>query len=483
MPQLEHSIIRTLIEATIELDPLEIRDVESGDTPGIYERGEKISKSLGHHYPMIQINKNIFNVDDILSMKIDNTGFIPTISLRVQMTTSSNFITESIPKDGDRMNVFVRARDDAYKPIRNDYLITSVSSTGGDAEGNNMILSLQGELFIPGIYDDMIKSYEGTSYEVIQEIAKSLNLGFASNDTSTDDSQIWINPNDTPFNFLHKITSAAWKDENSFFTIFIDIYYNINFINVNNQFSDDDSIDDGYMDLLISDDSLKGEDLSSDHMAQKIFTNSQEYLGSNMFIKNFKIINNSSQISNSYGYKIHSIFFDDKTGESYDIFVDPLQYDGAANNNILLKGKANEDVYKTQVKKKWMGIQYSDEDNGNVHDKYIFAQTHNLLNLKEIDKLNLSITVPRANFNIFRGERIPCAFFITSDPVRAFNSASSGSENLSVQETGILAIDSFYSGFYMIKGMVFEYKAFDIGGNPAVFEEKVILTRRAWPTP
>lgn len=483
MSQREQSIIRTLIEATIELDALEILDIDDGTQPGIRDKGHKISKTLGHHYPMVQINKNIFNVDDILQLKLDTTQFLPTITLKVQMYNSATFITQSIPKDGDRLNLFIRARNDAFKPIRNDYLITSVSSTGGTNEGEAMILTMHGELYVPGLYDDMIKAYEGSSYEVIQEIAKELNLGFASNDTSTADSQTWLNPNDTLYNLLHKITAASWKDENSFFTMFIDIYYNINFINVNNQFSDDDAIDEGYMDVLLSDDSLEGEEISNDNVHQKLFTNNDQYQGTNMYISNFKVINSSSGISNSYGYKIYSIFFDDKTKEKYDIFVDPLQYPGAANDKILLKGKAGEDGYKTQVKKKWMGVQYSDEENGNTHDNYIFAQSHNLLNLKEIDKMNLLISVPRANFNVIRGERIPLTFFITSDPVRAYNSAEAGEEDLSFQDGGVMSYDNFYSGYYMIKGMTFEYKQFDADNNPSVFEEKILLTRRAWPIP
>lgn len=482
MAQREESIIRTLIQPTIELDALEIVDLDEGTQPGITKKGVKQSKILGHHYPLISINKNVFNVRDIVSLKIDTTNFLPTITVKVTFTSSSHFLTDSVPKDGDRMNVFIRSRNDAFKPIRNDYLITSVSSTGGNEEGQGMSLTLQGELYVPGIYDDLITAYDGTSYEVLQTIAKTLKLGFASNDTSTDDAQIWINPNDTLYNLIHKITAAAWKDENSFFTSFIDIYYNINFINVNNQFSDDDSMDDGIVDVLMSDDGLEGTELSqSNH--KKMFTNIDDYKGTNMWIANYKIINGSSQISNTFGYKIHSIFYDETTQEKYDIFVDPLQHAGAANDNILLKGKAGEDGYKTQVKRQWMGTQYSDPDNGNVHDKYIFAQSHNLLNLKEIDKLNLSITVPRANFNVVRGERVPVSFFNKSDPIKAWNSAKGGEERDSFSNTGLLSFDKFYSGYYMIKGMTFEYKQVHANGDVQVFEEKILLTRRAWPVP
>ena len=112
------------------------------------------------------------------------------------------------------------------------------------------------------------------------------------------------------------------------------------------------------------------------------------------------------------------------------------------------------------------------------------------MNLQELKKMQVHIEVPRANFNIYRGERIPCVFISTGDPQKsnfikqeAEIEAAGDDEYFDV--AGGPVLDKFYSGFYMILGMVYTYNT----KNPqdsedrGYFAEDVVLTRRTWPTP
>lgn len=489
MPQEEKSIIRSLIDPTIPLDEISFNDTEEGtdDVNGGAARGKKIQKEVGNVFPLIQINDYVLQQDEVEKLTIDNTGFLPTIDIRFTLGSSpSTFLTTSMPKDGDRVNVFIRARDDAFKPIRNDYLVTDVStSKGANNQGDGMTIRISGELFVPGINDERIVAVKGSSVDALEEIAESLGLGFATNETSTADEQTWICGNDTYVNFIQHIVSSAWKDEKSYYSAFIDVYYHLNFVNVGNQFSDSTEIDDALVDTLFTQDTLEGEEISMSK-EKKVFTNIEERQGTNMYISNYRIINNSSDISKRYGYKMHCEFFEQNSLEKWDIYAEPIITPGTENEKILLKGKAGEDFYKTQIKKRWAGIQYSSPEH-NVHENYLYSQVHNLINTAELEKLKLEIEVPRANFNIYRGERIPCVLLSSGNPMKTafMEQEEEIKEGGEFAKPGRPVLDKIYSGFYMIQGMIFKYEARNPNKTDEFghFTEEVIMTRREWPTP
>jgi hypothetical protein len=81
--------------------------------------------------------------------------------------------------------------------------------------------------------------------------------------------------------------------------------------------------------------------------------------------------------------------------------------------------------------------------NGNQHPNYMRAQVHNLINLIELDKINLDITVKGVNNNIIKGDKIPL-ILMKADP---FESAL-GEKGKTPSQTP----DYFYSGWFYVKG-------------------------------
>lgn len=507
--QKEISIIRSLLDPTITIDELALFDLDTGTSTASEStktvgqvKDTQVSKDLGTNYPFIQINNYIFNINEIESFEINYSGFIPTARL-VAGVIGKVFPSEAIPKDGDLMAVFIRSKDDAFKPIRNDYRITSVRSTGANNEGMNAVYHISGELFVPHLYDEVNNSYKGSSYEVLKQIAKDLGLGFSSNETETQDSQTWINPRGDYYNFIHDVAEHSWKDESSFFDVFIDAYYHLNFVNVNNQFSEDVEMD---LQLLINlkmTDSAGGQtnaDRLKDGRATvpKVLTNYQDLKGSPAYVHHYNVENSSNTISEQYGYKTFSQFFEQNSEQYWSIYVDPLNTQGAAGNKIILKGRTTkpgstkETYWKTQIRHRWEGILYSAPE-GNAHSKYNYAKIWNERNLAELNKMTLKIELERGNFNLYRGERIPIILISTKDnQYQNIAAPPEQKQNLSAFPQPIL--DKFYSGYYMISGMMFTYSPqgkTNTGETPDPetgllspgFTHTVILTRREWPTP
>lgn len=495
----EKTIIRSEQSPTIVLDDIIIDDVFEGTNEQLENQkdsktGRQIQKEVGTDYPFITINGYPFAVHEIINFKITSTKFVPTLKLEAVLSNTSVFKSVGMPKDGDLVSIFIRAKNDAFKPIRNDYLITYVDVGPGFAEGRGSSITIEGELFIPNFYDERIVSFEGTTLKVLKDIAKNLGLGFATNENETKDKQKWLCAGSNFKDFINDIAERAWKDEKSFYRVYIDFYYHLNFINVNNQIDSDDKMTAALLDttLLVerynNDDQVEKKQIE----AKKLLSDAEIFNETNMFIQQYGVKNNSSDISKKWGYKSHAQFYDQKSQKTWDIFVDPLVSTGAADKKILLKGratpksadgKAQEKYWETQIKKYWLGIQYKD-----VHDKYLYSKLWNERNNVELDKMYLEAFTQRWNPNMYRGEKIPLLLIASSDLLdKSVNAAPEESED----NSGTTVALQLYSGFYMISGIEILYgltsssEVGEEGAKPPApgITSKFLLSRREWPVP
>ena len=478
--------ISSLFEPSVDLIELKVADYSyRKDAPDASETSPKDIEFRGVEYPHIQTEEYIFGAEEILNMTIDSTGILPKISLKVKLETSGIFFTTNFPKDGDLLSVYIRGRDDLFKPIRNDYLITNIDTVAGSQaspEGKGAILFFEGELYIPHLYDNINQAYKGTSFSVMEELAKELHLGFATNEDSTNDEMTWITFNNR-YELMKHISGAAWKDESSFFTFFIDVYYHLNFINVNTLIDYNADV----LEALTEDPFTNagiGDDTVSKGMTEKCINNHPERNNDNFYIKRFKPINRSSEISKKYGYALNIKFFDHESLELWELQAKSLITEGAENDKILLRGRPGDDSYNDQQIDKYIGIQHNKPDH-NVHENFYFARAHNLMNNKELEKLNIEAVLNKFNFNLYRYENIPAVFFVTGD-IRRIKELNVRMDDEGKNEDGLsIAIDNFYTGFYLIKGLKIQFKPSIAGQAPreSSFTESLILTRREWPEP
>jgi hypothetical protein len=513
MAQDEKTIIRSLLEPKIKIDLLELEDLYTGtsDKLGASQKGvvggRQYQNQLGVDYPFITINNYVFSTDEILQLTVNSTGFIPTIFFAFKLTKTDAFRSQAYPKDGDVLSIFIRAKNNAFKPIRNDFIITGVSSGAGGVENSGGVTTITGELFIPRIKEQVIKSYKGNSLEVLQNVCKELGLGFATNETSTNDSMSWLCAGSTWEEYIKEIASAAWKDTNSFYKVFIDVYYHLNFVNMNSQLEGDGQLAAGILDSAIMKDFYENDKNtveSSQTTTGKFLSTIDSLKGTNMYIQGYKTKNNSSAIHEQYGYKYNVQFFDMKSLKYWNLFVDPKTSDGAERKKIILKGRtfpkkedekkegkspSEQQYWKTQNQYVWKGIQ-----SRNVHDKYTFAIAHNERNLLELQKLFLEVRVTRWNPNIYLGEKVPLVLITQADVTKATLDAQGEDAKISDKSPGEPAVlDQFYSGYYVVNGMSIMYSQdnspFERGTGvepqdfaPAFFQT-FTMTRREWPTP
>jgi len=488
----EKQIIRTLTEPTIILDDLQFLDTETGTGKvlGKPETAYKPSKQYGGAFPLIKLNNYIFPSDTVKELRISSADIRPYVSIVAELRDKS-FYSTAFPKDGDVVSIFIRGKVDPFKPIRNDYEITSVyvDNVPGGGETTPDTLHISGVLKIPDF--DAVKcfSVKGTSFKTMMKVATDLKLGFASNEVDTSDSQTWLCPNEKVKNFLDETVLASWKDENSFFSYFIDHYYIMNFVNVEYMYSEQPDFEQAISLLRMSSDYLKDSEISGS-LGKLVLSNWEEISQSQLFITQHSLINNSASINLSHGYKRYSQFYDGLLKENQSFFVDPKTTPGKENDHQLLKGRPNENQYLKQINTKWMGVQYG-KDGENCHPKYNYAKVTNYQNNTHLEKMGLKIKLANPNFNLRRMQTVPVVIVIGSDygrkkinePIDESNKSSSGNSNepnktqpaVDVEKLPF-TVDKTMSGFYVLHTIDYIFE----NGN---FYQECTLFRREWPTP
>ena len=88
---------------------------------------------------------------------------------------------------------------------------------------------------------------------------------------------------------------------------------------------------------------------------------------------------------------------------------------------------------------------------GNVHKNYSRAVYHNSQNFAELNKTYLRVECEGLNLQIMRGERVPVVITFTNEMQKEFyNNAT----NDPVQRDS----DRYYSGYYIVDSIEYEYK-------------------------
>lgn len=511
MPKETKNRIYSVFEPNIELDELSTPSPTSGENG---RKTQKFEDAASMQYPLVKINDHIFYKYEIKYVKIDVNDFLPTISVSLAVTNKA-FLTKDFPKDGDIMSIMIRHKTDLLKPVRNDYIITGASTPKYPIEVQGAIINISGELFVPGLksYFPDSMSWKGTSMEVMKNIAKTLELGFSTNEKETNDEQVWYVVNDME-DLIKDTTNKAWKDEDSFFDCWIDIYYNLNFVNINKQLlSGEDEVEIAALMGNIEKGWEWGENTSEESTPEtaKVFSDFPNFRTSSFYIKSWKPVNRSTNITFRYGSTIipgivehlRDLYEDTQSKKYWTPEITPFYDKDKTDNHIILRGRptydpdtdqnsqarANysiSDIYKHAP---WMGVQYTINNvnenhsqwSGNHHPNYKKAQVHNIINLVELDKLNVHISVKGKNMNIIKGDKMPILLRKKSPEEVKSTDQDTKEDTKKNFET-----DFFYSGWYLIKGfnIIYNNPTSENDGNlESKFSQTFIMTRREWPPP
>ena len=498
------------IKKKIRFDELSFDDYSSViDVQG----GNSVVNEFGITFPVIRINDVILSRFHIKSMTIDSSDILPTIHLFLHFESTA-FIGKNMPKDGDMISLYLRTSTNALMYLRNDFIIDSCIAHTKSYNKSSTNVEIIGTMFIPGFNSHQYsKSYIGTTKDVIKDLAKEYKMGFVFNDfDDTNDFQNWLSIGLSVSEFLTHLAEHAWKDETSFFDVWVDLYYNICFDNVNLFLltaNNKEEVDVTFATDIKAIENLvdMNTDVSNAKSIVKILTNSTDYRGTPFYIKKWTPINSSTATSFDTGYStvtysfVHNQYhLNDNQSQCFQTLRNIPAYDpNKTDTHILLRGRAtydknknpenekarvNHDFVNTYNTHEWVGVEYTlhDDDqkkkpndwSGNVHKNYIRAPYHNKQNLDELDKIYLMVECEGLNLQIMRGERVPVYIVLNGTyDESSYNNASENDLNRNV--------DKFYTGYYIVDSVEISYRPGS--GNITPYTTSYILKRREWSTP
>ena len=506
------------IEKHLEFDEISIAvgDDQSND-PTI--KSVKVDIG-GVSFPVIRVNDYVFQAQSVRYMRLSCDSFLPTITVKIK-TIESNVLNKNMPKDGDMLSLYMRTPTSALEYVRCDFIITSVNS-GAVSSLPNVIgsnLDITGVLFIPGFNATRQNTfgYIGTSREVLRHIAEDFGIGFAYNDEdNTNDFQGWISVNRTIPEYINELTAHSWKDNISFYRSWVDIYYNIVYVNVNkylNSPENNKEIDMTFLTNVISNmgQSTHDSDPEKATAMLKIFCNLPQFRGTPFYIKKWRPSNNSTSISFNIGYSVSLSSFIHNQGvmntnmdEAFSMLECIPSYNKEkTKEEIILRGRSyydpemnpetdrenvNYDFVNTYVRKQWYGVlQMLNDDekdtesnenwSGNVHKNYALAPTHNNINMAELNKLYITIECEGLNLQVQRGEYVPVLIGFTGEADYLMNNTL----NDIAQEADLKA-NRMFSGYYYVDKVEYIYK-YSNTASFSDFSTVFTLKRREWPTP
>ena len=471
----------------MNMDILWIKNSEKPKGPNADDKNKdisfKISEVLGDAIPIVNVNGYIFDGTEIRRLELIEGGKIPTIRAVISDDTGA-FTNKYFPTSKSIMMVYVKAQNKNLKAIRCDFLITDIKGVitqnpDGNNEGRGTIYTFTGILNVPSLTSTTIKARTGSSFDVMLNVSGEMNLGFATNELSTNDTMTWIQPNTTYSEYIDSVTSHAYSDDNSFYTSYIDRYYNLTFINVYNMMAEDSDFDAAYYvstrnheKWFNSGGNNETTDSKSDTVPNQL-TNQSDMRGSLSYISSYSIKSNQGKILLTVPSRERIYYYDNNISDiPSEKFVD---YEIMSHDTM----KSEEEI-NNNVTNEWFGI-----DTGNIHDNYFFASKMNFRNNIEMSKTNLVVEIQGVNLNLLRGMRVPVNIWKegfahelkedtsdqeTLDPNE--QNAKNSSENLQ------MVLDKKLSGSYIVNNLKFVFDAMQNGSTR--WSTEVILSRASW---
>jgi hypothetical protein len=488
-----NQVIKGTILPKVALKELfEEDDSSDSSTTTIYKASKKNpdrAAKTGAITPFVKIAGQ--PVKGIEMMTIDETGFIPTVHL-VFKDEVGEFGGDYFPKTNVIMSVYIKVGTEKLKPIRCDFLISSMKAISNPYSGATKGISreqtyiVKGELYVPGIYANLSKSYPNlNSKDALKKLCSELGLGFAENESTPTDKMTWINPNMSSLDFMKRVFERAYQNDDSFFMGFIDKYYYLNYIEVNNQLLAEEadstfaaaprSILKGFNENSKTDPNVA---TAEEIITTNYLTTELQFKGAPNYIITANLISDQGAVIKTQGFQKNIYYYDhlkstkEPKEKFTDFYVEGLKSTDRDPNHFLVPEE--ESLAKHRVKK-WMNIDY-----GNTHKEWNAARLLNAHNLKELDKIKLRVTLSNINFQVIRGAMLPV--FITVQRGEQILKATD-SEGKAESENGEnpnrlndQVVDRQLTGYYYVSGAKYHYDT----THPSGFYTEFFLARREW---
>lgn len=417
----ERPIVSQVFPPSVNLEPIKYK------IPTNVEDTQNIYSEIGFHV-FLWYNGVKIDSKDISRLELYSEGIVPSCDVVFNDTFGLITSEETTPITDTKFEVFINSGSKLLKSIHLKFKITE------NKVKKNGAIKFKGKLDIPNFYKTRFKSYSGTSYSVLKEISKEHNLGFNSNISNTNDYMVWRQTGSFIKDFIQKITNHSYKDDNSFFRVYIDYYYRLNFIEIEKEYNRDISNDVGVLSQGLS--SQRVTNNNEEKLVPLRLTNDASSSSNEFFFGHWKQINQSTYLNISKGIYTKSKVYDRVNQQFLKFDVDSLTKE--KGDTYILKGDIkSDDDYNENYSNVFGGV--SDFDN--VHKNYEYSIVQNRRNLNNLYNIVLDVDLPQPNYNLYKYQKVFMEFI---------------NQKRTISDRKIM--DNRYTGGYIITNNRYKFK-------------------------
>ena len=335
------------------------------------------TKITGILAPLVKLGNTVIPFSAVGKMVLTDDPY-PRVSMSI--TDSFDLIkTFDKPTRDNKLQIqIVPTFDNAYKKINLTFWIEDLSFKGNQ-------IFLRAVYNIPSFHDNVLKAYgEVTTYEFFEQVAKDLQLGFASNLESTDDKRWIYVPN-------RKIYEAMTQEcelgggERQILSWWVDFWNCLNLVDI---YERNNAIDKGLQMWVLPrrfPETETGENTEPIKM-ETIITN-------NEIFRDFQIF------ASRYTDKLSLVKITDKIVETYKI--DDMEED----NFIIRDGDVNNDLFTN--------YEYGGENFGEY--KYIKQKYCRDMWLSKVNNSTIEVTLGQPCLGLMKGHKVNFYWYTVND--------------------------------------------------------------------
>lgn len=376
-----------------------IKVTEISLEPNGYSRNQRNQFLTGMgNAPFVYYNGYHIEYGDIDFFELYHEGMIPALKL-IFKDKNGLFKDDGFPLDDTIITIFIYSNSQRLRSIKMDFKVSNFKDL------QNGMLSINGIANIPRLFLRKFKSYsKKTSFETLKELAKDLELGFASNVSNTNDRMTWINTGNPNHQFIKDILKNSYLSDESFLFCYIDFYYNLCYVDLEKELIRDNTQDK----QIISDNKTEFKtDPNDDEKIGPLFlTTDETSKESNSYIEKYDVVNRSTKLSLNKSYLVRNNFYNSSNKEILIFDIDSITSRG--DSNIILKGAPqDEQFFKENINAVYTGKFIPFEDGlGNMHDNFNYAPIQNNINITELNKIECNLHLPNPNYNLYVTQKI-----------------------------------------------------------------------------
>lgn len=340
----------------------------------------------GIQSPLIMVNNIVIDFSDVLLFELSCVYDTPSVKLAVR--DRYNLIsTIDTPSVDNELRIQILPKfEDKYKKINLTFYITRSSINGN-------VIDIRGEYKLSKFTSDNIKSFgEISTYQLIEKISQETGLGFASNVSDSNDKR-YIYCNNKSYNDLLQSEIEMSGSDMQVYDYWIDWWNNVVFADIYERYNATDSDED--MQIWVSGQQKEVEE-GSEVQPQKVVASFNNHIAnstSELYIKDYNVINNSGEQMYSGTDRVYSIF-NSETGEYSDY--------------LIQDGDTQKDIY---AKYEYLGEVYGEHD-------YLLSKVKRNAFLQKIrSNETIEITLRTPLLGVMRGNRCNLLWYINDDMV------------------------------------------------------------------